>query len=584
VLGKPVAALALALAALAACRTAAGPPIPAAPRGELARFTTEDELRAYLSAAARARPPRDVERGVISEAEGDYPYVDVEERAVPRVVLDAAPSVARASNLLADPDGTGVWLTRERSIVHARTAGPAPAILATVSPAGDQRAFVDAGLLQLSAGTLATARHTCGESGIDLGHLPFDRPSLRICGRLVGEPVLARVGSDVVFYGAFDALGDPPTSDDTGADIGAAPLILPSVRTPDGTSHSLLSLGPVYYPDEPASDLLVRVILRCDEQLSRCRAQTLVSLRSSIDALWLDEQRVALGFAATRGASITVLDRAPGAAPRIAHVDRFVIGLSGLSDGRLAIIQVDRTVRYPNANAQPRLATLDATGRLVEGPPLPRASTGRDGSWTWLIRNDRFIYGPARTHNVGGADRPQLIVVPVPSGPPDIQPLTTSADTIDVTGDHALVLGATDKGVRTLASRSLTATGPWTEHAYSKPWSIDNPGWEQAGRAFFVTLDGRRLVIVPAADSTYSARYRLALLEPTPTGVRILSDVALPSATIVSTASLVDDDRLAVLALGSRLLLRGPAELLLLELDATAAREVARLPLCAIRC
>jgi len=127
--------------------------------------------------------------------------------------------------------------------------------------------------------------------------------------------------------------------------------------------------------------------------------------------------------------------------------------------------------------------------------------------------------------------------------------------------------------VKTVVHRLLAEPGPWREEPYSREWSLAAPELDQAERTMFVQVGDRRLLIVPLPDMTYSARYRLVVLELGRDGLRKRGTFA----TIAGGPS--GENHLDAMALDGRLLLRMPNELLLVELDGEVAREVARLPL-----
>ncbi len=565
------------LGSIAGCASSArGPAIPPARDGVPATFSSEAELRAYLAAARDARAPRKIRRGVISEADGVYPYLEVRERARPYVESAGGDAVVAASPMLVEAGS--VWVTLDRGLSRAEVGGSAlPAVADRFAMPEGGRGIVEAGLLDLGAVT-AMVRNGC--DGIDISRVPFEVQPLRICGRLVTEPKLVRMGDEIVFYGAFDAIGDreidrkadDPSTAETGP---TPPIVIPSVRA-GGSERSIADLGPIHYPTKRVADVLVRVFLRCDLALSRCAARSFVSPRSTLDALWIDGARIALGYSDRDRSTVVQLEGR--GEPVFASLDHSVIGLRGMADGRLGVVRADRPVLHPRSEAAPLIGVLDRQGRFESGPPLPPPVTGREGSWCWAIHGDRLIYGPARTHGLGGADTPRVVVAPFGSDRVDVQPITASVDAIHLARGDLVLVGATDKGVDTIARRALDATGSWTEHAYGSTWSLDRPGLEQAERSSVVVVGDRALVAVPFPDMTFASTYTLKLIELRADGLAPLGDVAA-SRGLPETIPRTNDDRLGAIVVGERLVLRLPGELAVVELDAGSARALGRIAL-----
>jgi hypothetical protein len=562
--------------ALAGCKLHAwGPGVPPPHDGVAARFGSETELRTYLTAAARERAPQHVDH---TPLEG-RPYFMIEPRVRPYVAYRGGASAVAAAPIVVD--GDDVWVTLARAIARISVRGselPAAAERFEIeSPRrdelfGDNANVAPAGLLRLDR-VVAIRANAC--HGIDVAHAPEDDHPLQICGRLISVPQLVRVGDEVVFYGAFDAIKEAAGDRD---DDDRAPwepdLEIPTVRTGGAAARSILELGPVYYPLAPVPDVIVRVVLRCDVALARCAARSFVSPRTHVDALWIDDARIALGFASPEGVS-TVIQLPRGGEPRFTAVDDWVIGLGELSEGRLAVIRSSAAVRHPRSPTTPRIGTLGSDGRLAEGPALPTPASGRDGGWCWELRDDRFVYGPSRVHVLGGADLPRVIVSPVVGGAVDVQAIGSSVDAILFAGPEAVILGATSQGMDTLLRGELTARR-WTAHAYAAQHPARR--WvAQSERASLQVIGGRRILVIPFPDRTYWAQFELKILELRGSDVVDLGAVDVPRSPVAPMIS--GDDRLAVAVVGDRLVLRGPGELRVLELDASAARELGRIAL-----
>jgi hypothetical protein len=552
-----------------------GPSVPPPRDGVAARFASETELRTYLTAAARARAPQHVDH---TSLEGQ-PYMRIEPRTRPYVWYRGGGSAVAAAPIVVDGDAVWVTLARavERSVVRGSELPAAAERFEISAPRrdelfGDNATVAPAGLLRLDR-VVAIRANNC--DGIDVAYEPADEHPLQICGRLISVPQLVRVGDEVVFYGAFDAVREAAGDRDDDERAPWKPdLEIPSVRARGGEARSILELGPVYYPPAPVADVVVRVVLRCDVALAYCAARSFASPRSQIDALSIDDARISLAFAPPDGPS-TVVQLPRGGEPRFTALDGWVIGLGGLSDGRLAVVRSGVAVRHPTSPTTPRIAALDSDGRLTEGSALPAPVTDRDGSWRWELRDDRFVYGPSRLHVLGGADTPRIIVSPVVGGPVDVQAIHSSVDEILFAGAEAVVLGATSQGTDTLLRGKLAARG-WTAHSYTAQ-SPERTWVAQPQRASLHVIGGRRILVVPFPDRTYWAKFELKILELRGDEVIDLGTVNVPQGPV---DPMIDgDDGFAVVVVGDRLVLRGPGELRLVELDANAANEVGRIAL-----
>jgi hypothetical protein len=447
------------------------------------------------------------------------------------------------------------WVARPRGV--SRVAWRDGKLLQASMPLPEGATTEPDGLLLLDDAVAAIVRNDCQALTLVRFLPPPKAPALagglRLCGRLVAKPWVARSGRDILAYVVFDAIGDPDGRVELPfAQIGA-------------TVRSLASLGPVYYPVRRETDVLLRAVIRCDQTLTACSARTFVSPRADRDALWADADRLAIAFAARARSDLYLLPSA-AAPPRFATAPDWVFGLTSLPDGRLALLRSAKPFRSHPASLS--VVVIDGRWRVREGVSMPPPVTGRFGHWTWAVHAGRLVYGPSRTNNLGGADTPRAFVATLPDGPVETQGIAPSVDTVLFAGDEAVLVGADRAGVLSVVRRPLAQPGSWAQHPHASAGS----GYDQGGRTLLVEVGARRFLVVPYPDMQYWARYRLRVLE-------LVRDAVILRGDFGSIAPPVDDDRLAADATDGHLLLRFPGEMVLVEVTTSGGREVARLPL-----
>lgn len=512
----------------------------------------DDELVAFLSTARQERRALRVEEERIDEAGGSSVHYRSERRAPTFITLATSSGVEPGRSMVNEWAVTPGWVSREGERLDL-TAG--------------ESEFVERGLVR---GPIALAKNACG--AVDLRS---KGATVRLCGRLVSEPQLVKRENELVFYGVFDAIGDPDVDHATGAISPQPPLVVPSLRVGAGASTSIARTGPVYFPTTDVADVLVRVVARCSLALDRCSTHSFVSERSSVDAVLVDARRVSVGT------GHDVVEIASDESVRVTPVSGWVLGLGRRADGRLNVARSNVELTHFKATGRtpsdtvPLLGALGEDGRFEEGPTLPAPVTGREGSWTWTFADDRFIYGPARTHNLGGAEAPQLVVASVGSAV-EAQRVSSSVDAIHSTAEELIVIGASDQGVKTVLRRPRAGTAPWKEFAISPPWSLEHPSTDAAARSVLVEVKGRRLLVVPSNDFAPSPELRV--LELTDGAVVDRGSVPKFSPAVPSRAGSLDD-WFAVGVSNDRLAVRVSGVLILLDVDGDTVREIERLAL-----
>jgi hypothetical protein len=544
------------------------PGVPSTEGPEPVAFADEATLVDFLEDSGSVLRQRVANRGTLLGPGEDW----LEEQRVlqePAALFPAtAPEVELAQEVLGV--GGAVWVTRLRGLVRAvwRDEGLVAAPPVPMPTGADDRPDAEAlGLLGLGDSRVAAVlRNGCG--GFTLArYARADGPAvlegmLRVCGRLVGQPWTARVRGEVLVYASFDVLGDDKV-----------PVLLPTVETSRHAARSLYRLGPVYYPLEREANVLLRTLLRCDATLQACSSHSWVSPRAQNEGLWVDAERFVLAFS-TPDRSTLLMAPLAGGPPRFAHAPRGAFALGGLSGGRLALLRGESRWHWPSGRKPLFLEILDAGGRATAGMPLPAPTTGKLDGWSWAFHGPWLVYGPTRTCNVCDADTPRVFVTPLPGGPVEVQPLTSSVDAVHFIGEEAVLIGSDDMSRRLVIRRPLTRPGPWREDPHGV-WKLgSNEGHEQAQLTLSLRLGERRLLVVPYWPD------QLRVLELTPDGVTLLGHLrASPQPERRRYEGYDNDDRLTATAWGDRLLLRMPYELVLLEHDGAGLRELSRLPL-----